>query len=95
MTRDELIAAADAMDVDRTKSELLFVIHEAAAMLRADESQLAEANHVIEKALIWSAYQHDDSLRDQAKNPWLRSQAEEAALQLFQAVDGLPRNSGE
>lgn len=50
----------------------------------ADE--IERLRRIEEKALIWSAYQDDDSLKDQAKDPWLKSAAIEAAQALYEAV---------
>jgi len=38
------------------------------------------------KARVWSAYQDDDSVRDQATDPALRQMAEDATLELMEAV---------
>ena len=51
--------------------------------LRAEVERLRRIEDV---ALIWSAYQDDDSKRDQARDPQLRRQAADAELYLYEAL---------
>lgn len=50
-------------------------------------TELKRLRRIEELALIWSAYQDDDSKADQATDVHLRTQADEAALVLYEAVN--------
>lgn len=64
---------------NETAEDIAVLLEEAANALTASEK-------LRELALIWSAYQDDDSKRDQATDPQLRQQAENAELALLEAL---------
>lgn len=50
------------------------------------DAKLERLMHLEELALIWSAYQDDDSKKDQATDSGLRRQADEAEENLLSAL---------